>query len=257
MSIAVVKAAGSHRLQGDWEGVEVANGYSGHLQARAFSPAMLRAYAFDLMCFGRFCAARRLRLAAVAPTDIFEWVVFQIKAPAAPGQRVVPLGRRGTATRVVLFMAQAPDPSVLLPYVPAFTLQSDDLIDCGTPAARCGLRRTGLRQGESIVVTAVGRVSCRNEGVRCYPFRSRRADDEWFLALGRGRPPGAYNDLPGAFCVRNDCGFRGFGEAALPPGAAPHRPSTPSTSRGSVWTSRPRPPMSRSTGASTPSPAGS
>jgi integrase/recombinase XerC len=97
VAIAVVKVAGSHRLEGDWEGVDAANGFLGHLQARAFSPATVRAYAFDLLCFGRFCADGGLRLAAVAPTDIFDWVDVQMKPPGGSGQRVVSLGRRGAA----------------------------------------------------------------------------------------------------------------------------------------------------------------
>lgn len=101
MSIAVVKAVGSHRLEGDWEGVEAVNAFLGHLQARAFSPATVRAYAFDLMCFGRFCADRRLRLAAVTPTDIFAWVDFQMTSAVVSGQRVVPLRRRGAAPATV------------------------------------------------------------------------------------------------------------------------------------------------------------
>ena len=97
MAIAVVNVVGSHRLEGDWEGVDAVNVFLGHLQARAFSPATVRAYAFDLLCFGRFCVDRRLPLVRVAPTDIFEWVDAQMKPPGAGAHRVVPLGRRGAA----------------------------------------------------------------------------------------------------------------------------------------------------------------
>ena len=55
MAIAVEKVSGSHRLRGDWDGVEAANSFLGHLQGRGFSPATVRAYAFDLLCFARFC----------------------------------------------------------------------------------------------------------------------------------------------------------------------------------------------------------
>jgi len=38
--------------------VEVANGYLAHLGSRAFSPATVRAYTFDLLNFARFLAER-------------------------------------------------------------------------------------------------------------------------------------------------------------------------------------------------------
>ena len=102
MAITVVRVAGSHRLDGDWEGVEAVNGFLGHLQSRAFSPATVRAYAFDLLCFGRFCIDRRLLLAGVAPTDLFDWVDAQMTPGTVPaGRRVVPLARRGAAPATV------------------------------------------------------------------------------------------------------------------------------------------------------------
>jgi site-specific recombinase XerD len=97
MAIAVVRVDGSHRLEGDWEGVDAVNAFLGHLQARAFSPATVRAYAFVLLCFGRFCLDRRLALADVAPVDLFSWVDSQMNPARTGAQRVVPLGRRGAA----------------------------------------------------------------------------------------------------------------------------------------------------------------
>jgi len=97
MAVAVVKVTGSHRLEGDWEGLDAANVFLGQLQTRAFSPATVRAYAFDLLCFGRFCVDRRLSLVSVTPMDIFDWVDSQMKPPTTVGQRVVPLARQGAA----------------------------------------------------------------------------------------------------------------------------------------------------------------
>jgi integrase/recombinase XerC len=97
MAVAVVNVAGSHRLEGDWEGVDAVNVFLGQLQTRAFSPATVRAYAFDLLCFGRFCIDRRIGLEGVAPTDIFDWVDSQMMPSTAAGQRVVPLAPRGAA----------------------------------------------------------------------------------------------------------------------------------------------------------------
>jgi len=53
-SLAVVRLEGSHRLEGSWTDVEMANSFLTHLEARGFSPATVRAYAFDLLNFGRF-----------------------------------------------------------------------------------------------------------------------------------------------------------------------------------------------------------
>ena len=72
--VAVARVGETHRLSGSWSGVEKANGFLAHLDARAFSPATVRAYAYDLVNFARFLIERRLRLEAVAPTDVFDWV---------------------------------------------------------------------------------------------------------------------------------------------------------------------------------------
>lgn len=56
MIVSVRLVAGEHRLAGDWAGLEVANGFLDHLRARAFSPATVRAYAFDVANFARFLA---------------------------------------------------------------------------------------------------------------------------------------------------------------------------------------------------------
>lgn len=60
-------------------GVEDANAFLGHLEARAFSPATVRAYAFDLLDLARFLEARRLALGDLVATDIL------LDRPAAAG----------------------------------------------------------------------------------------------------------------------------------------------------------------------------
>ncbi|HET8660796.1 MAG TPA: site-specific integrase [Micromonosporaceae bacterium] len=50
------------------------NRYLAHLAARGFSPATVRAYAFDILSFLRFCAQRSLGLAQVAPGDLFDYL---------------------------------------------------------------------------------------------------------------------------------------------------------------------------------------
>lgn len=97
MTVAVEHADGSHRLIGSWPGVEVANAFLAHLEARRFSPATVRAYAFDVVCLARFLEERRLTLDAVVPTDVFDWVDWQSRGKRRR-DRVVPIGAgRGAA----------------------------------------------------------------------------------------------------------------------------------------------------------------
>jgi integrase/recombinase XerC len=53
------------------------NAFLDHLSVRNFSAATRRAYAFDLLNFLRFLTARSLRLAAVAATDLFDYLDWQ------------------------------------------------------------------------------------------------------------------------------------------------------------------------------------
>jgi hypothetical protein len=50
--------------------VELANGFLSHLEMRSFSPLRVRAYAFHVLSFLRFCEERSLALAAVTPMDV-------------------------------------------------------------------------------------------------------------------------------------------------------------------------------------------
>jgi len=54
MTVAVKRSNGSHRLDGTWAGTGSANAFLSHLEARRFSPATVRAYAFDIVCLARF-----------------------------------------------------------------------------------------------------------------------------------------------------------------------------------------------------------
>jgi len=58
--VAVARAGETHRLSGSWSGLEKANGFLAHLDARAFSPATVRAYGYDLVNFARFLIERKL-----------------------------------------------------------------------------------------------------------------------------------------------------------------------------------------------------
>ncbi len=98
MTVVVEYGAGSHRLIGSWPGVAVANAFLAHLQTRRFSPATVRAYAFDVVCLARFLEERRIALGAVVPTDIFDWVDWQSRGGRRGGGTVVPMhAGRGAA----------------------------------------------------------------------------------------------------------------------------------------------------------------
>ncbi len=94
---AVERCDGGHRLSGTWAGVEAANRFLAHLEARAFSPATVRAYAFDLVCLARFLEERKIEVGEVVPTDVFDWIEWQ--AVRRPGRdKVVAINSgRGSA----------------------------------------------------------------------------------------------------------------------------------------------------------------
>lgn len=100
-TVSVERRDATHRLVGSWAGVEAGNGFLTHLETRRFSPATVRAYAFDLVCLGRFLIERSIEVADVVPTDVFEWVDWQ-SATRAQGAKVVAItAKRGAAASSV------------------------------------------------------------------------------------------------------------------------------------------------------------
>jgi integrase/recombinase XerC len=86
------------RLEGAWRDVEVANRFLAHLVARAFSRATVRAYAYDLVNFGRFCHEQQVRIGDAVPTDFFDYLDWQQQIGRTPtGSKVVRLDRRRVA----------------------------------------------------------------------------------------------------------------------------------------------------------------
>lgn len=77
MDLKVVLTKGGHRLGGGGPIEELGNRYLVHLGARQFSPGTVRAYAYDLLNFSRFLADRRLSLAEVKASDLFDWLEWQ------------------------------------------------------------------------------------------------------------------------------------------------------------------------------------
>jgi integrase/recombinase XerC len=94
--VRVVGSREGHRLVGDGPVVGAGNRFLEHLGLRAFSPATVRAYAFDLANFAGFLADRSLDLVAVAPTDLFDYLDWQSRQVPSGG-KVVALRRRGPA----------------------------------------------------------------------------------------------------------------------------------------------------------------
>ena len=97
MTVAVRPSDGSHRLEGTWAGTESANAFLSHLETRRFSPATVRAYAFDIVCLARFLEERGIGLGDLVPTDVFDWIDWQ-SLPRRRDGKVVPIGAgRGAA----------------------------------------------------------------------------------------------------------------------------------------------------------------
>lgn len=98
MGVSAVRNGTGHRLAGDSAVVDAANRFLSHLEARQYSPETVRAYAFDLVNFGRFLDERRLGLGEVHPTDLFDYLQWQ-QSPARrdESQQVVKLVRRSVA----------------------------------------------------------------------------------------------------------------------------------------------------------------
>jgi integrase/recombinase XerC len=86
------------RLEGTWSDAVVANRFLAHLATRGFSSATIRAYAYDLVNFGRFALERRVSVADAVPTDFFDYLDWQARAKSTAGVKVVRLAdRRGSA----------------------------------------------------------------------------------------------------------------------------------------------------------------
>jgi len=97
MELRVRWIDGGQELTGEWAGVVEVNAFLRHLAGRGFSPATVRAYAYDLLNFARFLGGRDLSVADVSPMDIFEWIDAQgVRRPGRAGS-VVALRRPGAA----------------------------------------------------------------------------------------------------------------------------------------------------------------
>lgn len=93
MGTRVVETAEGHRLEGTGVAVEAANAFLGHLGVRGYSPATVRAYAYDLANFVAFLVEGNLQLDAVVGSDLFDYLDWQQRQQPRPGGKVVALKR--------------------------------------------------------------------------------------------------------------------------------------------------------------------
>src|SRR4051812_15066790 len=97
MPVALERRDDGHRLMGSWAGVDAANAFLAHLESRAFSPATVRADAFDLVNFGCFLEERGIGVTGVVPTDVFDWIDWQSARRPGRDKVVAITGRRSSA----------------------------------------------------------------------------------------------------------------------------------------------------------------
>ena len=72
-----MRAGDGHRLEGETPIVELVNRFLEHLSARGFSPATVRAYAFDLANFLGFVERRGLTVEKVRAAELFAYLDWQ------------------------------------------------------------------------------------------------------------------------------------------------------------------------------------
>jgi site-specific recombinase XerD len=135
------------RLQGGWPDAETANRFLAHLVTRAFSSATVRAYAYDLANFVRFCVERGVGVADAVATDFFDYLDWQARPKVAAGATVVQLAGRKPAPATMNRRVAAV--RGLFEYAVIVGLRTDNPV----PAAR---RSSGLRAARQGVLGHLG-----------------------------------------------------------------------------------------------------
>ena len=77
VTVRVREVDGRYRIEGGWAGRDAANALLTHLSGRGFSPATVRAYAFDVVNLARFLSERDMGLAEVDAPLVFDWIDWQ------------------------------------------------------------------------------------------------------------------------------------------------------------------------------------
>ena len=96
MAGRVVRAGDSWEVVGAVPLADLGNRFLSHLASRGFSAATVRGYAFDLVVFASFLEERRIGVADVRGSDLFDWLDWQQRRGPG-GSNVVRLGARGPA----------------------------------------------------------------------------------------------------------------------------------------------------------------
>jgi len=91
MAARVVQETGGHRLVGDSVELVWVNAFLAHLGVRGFSPATVRAYAFDLANFVGFLGDRGLLPGEVRPVHLFDYLGWQQRRARSGHGKVVAL----------------------------------------------------------------------------------------------------------------------------------------------------------------------
>lgn len=148
--VRAVRSGGEHRLVGDSPVVGVGNEFLEHLTVRRFSPATIRAYAFDVANFAGFLTDRSLGLSDVEPSDLFDYLDWQ-------------QARRPTTGTVTALQRRGPAPATLNRRIAAvrglfeYLVMRGDRDDNPVPAAR---RSSGFRGRGGML----GHVAVRDRG---------------------------------------------------------------------------------------------
>jgi integrase/recombinase XerC len=151
----VISTSGGHRIEGSGGDVDLVNQFLAHLGSRAFSPATVRAYAYDLLNFLRFLAGRCARLQDVVATDLFDYMDWQQRPPAGTGKVVRLTERRGAAPATMNRRVAAV--RGLFEFSVTIGVRGDNPV----PAAR---RSSGLRAKQRGLLGQVGAAKQRTGG---------------------------------------------------------------------------------------------
>jgi site-specific recombinase XerD len=152
----VASTSDGYRLAGHGGDVELVNQFLAHLGSRAFSPATVRAYAYDLLNFLRFLDDRRGRLRDVVATDLFDYLDWQQRPGRTAGRRVVRLAERRGAAPATMNRRVAVVRGLF-----EFAVTIGARADNPVPAAR---RSSGLRAKQRGLLGHVGRGRPRSGG---------------------------------------------------------------------------------------------
>src|SRR2546429_2270205 len=183
MGQRVVLVSDGHRVEGCGPDGELVNRFRAHLGSRAFSPATVRAYAYDLLTFLRFLAGRDARLADVVAMDLFDYLDWQQRPAGTAGQAVVRLGAGRGAAPATMNRRIAAVRGLF-----EFAVMTGARAENPVPAAR---RSTGLRPSRRGLLGHIGPGRPRSGGrlVR-QPTRPAPAAGPGGLWGGPGRRPG-------------------------------------------------------------------